>query len=130
MTSPIENFRGVIADYDVIPYAFVPAIAHILPWLELIFGFFLLTGYLTRLSALVISGLCFSFVGLLGFHFLKTGTFPADCGCFGEGSLIHLTGQQVLLMDSFNALLSFRIFLMREPLWSLDAFFSKPRDPS
>ncbi|MSR77306.1 MAG: DoxX family membrane protein [Candidatus Omnitrophica bacterium] len=125
VTAPLENFRGVIAQYEVIPYFFVPVIAAVLPWLELIFGFFLLTGYMTRFSALVTSGLCLSFVTLLGVYFFKTGKFPADCGCFGEGSLIHLSGKQVLMMDSANALLSLRLFFAKKHPWTLDAFFSK-----
>lgn len=120
LIEPMENFRGVVAQYEVIPYIFVPAIALILPWLEFIFGIFLIVGYTTRLSALILALISLGFVLLITATFFKTGQFPSDCGCFGKGSLIHLTGWQVLLLDCANALLGLGIFKKGIHAWTLD----------
>ena len=123
LLEPAANFRGLIAQYEILPYAVIPAIAFVLPWIELIFGAFLIAGYLTRPSALVLSGVSISFVVMLLASYFKTGQFPADCGCFGEGSFIHLTGLQVLALDCANFSLGLAIFRSKNLSFTLDSLF-------
>ncbi|OQA42034.1 MAG: Methylamine utilization protein MauE [Candidatus Omnitrophica bacterium ADurb.Bin314] len=122
---PVENFQAGIAAYDVIPYMMVPWIARIIPWVEFIFGVFMLTGYMTRLSAAVLAGLSWSFVLLICVTWLATRSLPSDCGCFGEGSLVHLKPYQVLIMDLVNTVIGLKLFLTREHPASLDSLLSK-----
>src|SRR3990167_2317244 len=82
---PVENFHAVLAEYPLVPHAAIPLIALTLPWAELVLGVFLVTGYLTRLSAAALLGLCAAFVLLLVTRYMIEGTLPADCGCFGTG---------------------------------------------
>lgn len=127
LMEPVENFQGGMAAYEVIPYAIIPFLAHVIPWIEFFFGAFLILGYLPRLSALVLAGMSLSFVFLILITRIKTGSLPADCGCFGEGSLIHLNPFQVLIMDICNTLIGIRLAFYKNPPLSLAAFLkTKP----
>ncbi len=121
LVEPIENFRGAVAQYEVIPYALVPAIALILPWLELIGGVMMITGYAPKAAAVILGGLCLGFTLILGSSdaFLSMG--GRDCGCFGEGSLIHFSMYQIFVVDLVNFFLCIRLFQLQEHPLSLDS---------
>jgi len=121
---PIENFRGVIADYDVIPYVLVPAIAKIFPWIEVIFGSFMILGYAPRLSSFVLGASSFGFLMLFAVTYLIHGSLPGSCGCFGEGG-VHLTVPQVFVLDTVNFLLAMKLLLMSEHPFSLDKWLRR-----
>jgi len=121
---PAENFRGLLAEYTIIPYVLIPLVAFIMPWVELIAGLFLMLGFAARPSALVLSFLSLGFMAVLLLSKWILGFSPASCGCFGEGG-IQLTVNQVLFLDLFNCLLGLKLFLTRSHLWSLDGFLSK-----
>lgn len=124
LMEPVENFQGGIAAYEIIPYVFIPLIAHVIPWVEFFFGVFLIIGYLPRISALVLAGMSWSFVLLILMTRIVTGALPADCGCFGEGSPIRMTPLQVLLMDICNTLIGLKLALTPKHPFSLTAFLS------
>ena len=128
LMDPVENFQGVMASYEIIPYAVIPLLAHVVPWIEFLFGVFMILGYLPRLSALVLGAMSWSFVVLIVATRVVTGSVPPDCGCFGEGSLIHLQPYQVLVMDIGNAFFAICLALRKDHPFSLAAFLkSKPR---
>ena len=120
LMEPVENFRGAMAAYDLIPYVVIPLLAHVIPWVEFLFGVFLIVGYLPRLSALVLAFMSSSFVVLILGTWLIKGSLPADCGCFGEGSLIHLKPYQVLVMDLCNVFIGIRLALFQNHPFSID----------
>jgi len=122
LMEPVENFQGGMAAYEVIPYAVIPFLAHVIPWIEFLFGVFLILGYLPRISALVLAGMSLSFVLLIAVTRIVTGSLPADCGCFGEGSLVHLKPLQVLALDVCNALIGMHLALLKTHPFSLAAF--------
>lgn len=126
LMEPVENFQGGMAAYEVIPYVLIPFLARVVPWLELIFGFFLIVGYLPRASALILAAMSWSFILLILTTRVVTGALPADCGCFGEGSLIHLTPLQVLALDTFNAIVGLRLALCKEHPFSLARWLTPP----
>lgn len=119
LMEPAANFRGVLTQYEVIPYALVPTIAVIFPWLELVFGVFLILGYAPRVSALILAGFSFIFLIVLGSSKLMLGSVPISCGCFGEGG-IHLTVRQVFFLDLIDAVLAIRLFQKKEHPLSLN----------
>lgn len=122
LVEPVENFQGAMTAYEIIPYAVVPFLAHVIPWIEFLFGAFLISGYLPRVSALVLAVMSLSFVFLILTVRIVTGTLPADCGCFGEGSLIHLKPLQVFIMDVCNTFIGIRLALFKAHPCSLAAF--------
>lgn len=125
LMEPLENFRGIVAQYEIIPSFLVPWIAHILPWMEFLFGVFLIVGWLTRPSALTLSLLSLGFIIILVGSKWFYGLDPADCGCFGENSLFHFSGRQILLLDTFNFLIGLRLFFLRDHFCSLGQWLKK-----
>jgi uncharacterized membrane protein YphA (DoxX/SURF4 family) len=121
LMEPVENFQGGMTAYEVIPYVLIPFLAHVIPWIEFLFGSFLILGYLPRVSALVLAGMSLSFVLLILTTRIVKGALPADCGCFGEGSLIHLKPMQVLAMDVCNTFIGIRLALLKTHPFSLAA---------
>ncbi|MFH1800080.1 MAG: DoxX family protein [Candidatus Omnitrophota bacterium] len=127
LMEPVENFQGAMAAYEMIPYVFIPFLARVIPWIEFFFGAFVILGYLPRVSALVLAVMSLSFVLLILTVRIVTGVLPADCGCFGEGSLIHLKPLQVLIMDVCNVFIGIRLALLKNHPFSLATFLqAKP----
>ncbi len=120
LMEPVENFRAVILQYEVIPYAFAVPIAYVFPWVELIFGAFLILGYAARLSAFVLGLSSLTFLIILGTSNALLEGGASDCGCFGEGSFIHLSTRQVFALDLVNFFLALKLFLTRNHSLSLD----------
>ncbi len=119
LMEPVENFQGGMAAYEIIPYIFIPFLAHVIPWVEFLFGSFLIVGYLPRVSATVLATMSWSFVLLIFITRIVTGGLPADCGCFGEGSIIHLNPYQVFIMDICNTAIGIRLAILKEHPFSL-----------
>ncbi len=73
-------FAQAIANYQILPPAWVNAVALILPWLELVSGICLITGKLMRGGALAITLMLFVFMGALGYNAYRG--VDIACGCF------------------------------------------------
>ncbi len=119
LIEPVENFRGTIVEFDVFPYAWVNVIAHVIPWMELIFGTFLLLGYLPRWSA---AGVCLLSLGLmivLASSDVLIHSGSKVCGCFGQNSLIRLTVRQMFVFDIFSFLIALKLASKKSFPWSL-----------
>ena len=84
---PVEEFHYVIEQYQILSLALAGMIANILPWGELVFGFFLILGFLRRASAVVLAALASGFIFFLSSVILRHVPL-SDCGCFGAG--LHL----------------------------------------
>lgn len=125
LMDPIENFRGVIAQYHVIPYAFVPLVAAVMPWVEFLTGVLMILGYAPRWVSAAAAILHFGFLMVMASSpsFFTSG--GQDCGCFGEGSLIHLSVRQMFLIDSINFVLSIRLAMLKHHAFSLDIRFNR-----
>ena len=120
LVEPIENFRGAIASYELLPESLIALVSYVLPWIELVFGFFLILGYLAQLSALILSVVSIAFVILMGISYKLHGHLPASCGCFGAGGF-HLSPNLVIFLDLFNCLLGLKLFFTKNHPLSLDA---------
>lgn len=118
LIAPIENFVAVIESYQFLKPQFIYPVAFTLPWLELIFGTFLLTGFLTRISAILLSLFSLLFVGLLSRSLILKLPIT-ECGCFGAG--ITLTPQQALLLDLGLLFMAICIIIGPPRRFSLDA---------
>ena len=120
LLEPYENFRGAIANYQGIPYGLTEPIARVLPWLELFFGVSLILGYLPRVSALALALFSFCFLMVLGASNVLLDAGAKDCGCFGEGGIIHLTVHQVFFLDLLNFFLGLKLYSLKEHPASLE----------
>ncbi len=121
---PVENFRGTLAQYEILPYVLVPYIAMTFPWIEFVGGVCLILGYMPRLCALVLGTMSLGFFAVLTVsHFiLKSG--PASCGCFGAKG-IHLSVPQMIVLDFVNAVIGFKLFQLKKHPSALDAWLKK-----
>ncbi len=120
---PYENFRGVLAQYGLLPAALTPVIAQVVPWLELSAGLFLVVGYALPLAALAAAMLSGSFVTLIALSFALGAPVPLHCGCFG--SAIQLSPVQILVLDVLNSILTLTLFWQRPSFLTLDRLFVK-----
>lgn len=76
-------FAGSIANYQVLPYAGNYLAAAILPWIEVICGALLVTGWRARSAAAMVAFMNAFFIILL-FSTVARG-LDIDCGCFKQG---------------------------------------------
>ncbi|MGA3118864.1 MAG: MauE/DoxX family redox-associated membrane protein, partial [Syntrophobacteraceae bacterium] len=109
-----------IANYRLIPYMFLNLGAIILPWIELVTGLFLIIGFKSRSSALVIGLLLIMFDVMVLIN-MYWGA-PITCGCYDtvgepigwkkvlENALMLVFSVQIYYCDRlelFNRLKSF-----------------------
>jgi uncharacterized membrane protein YphA (DoxX/SURF4 family) len=76
-------FAGSVAAYKILPYFGNYLVASILPWLELLCGLMLVTGYKYRSAAMLVFILSLVFMGAL-LSVIFRG-LDIDCGCFRQG---------------------------------------------
>jgi uncharacterized membrane protein YphA (DoxX/SURF4 family) len=114
------QFAEAIANYRLIPYMFLNLGALILPWIELVTGLFLIIGFKSRSSALVIGLLLIMFDVMVLIN-MYWGA-PITCGCYDtvgepigwkkvlENALMLVFSVQIYYCDRlelFNRLKSF-----------------------
>lgn len=97
-----KAFARVIVDYQVLAFALVPAVAVLLPWLELVAGALAIAGRWRRGALAVLTALSALFV-VIGSVTLARGLSPA-CGCFG--ALSARVGPATLLLEVATLALS------------------------
>jgi putative oxidoreductase len=74
------QFAEAVANYRLIPYAFVNFIAVVLPWIELTTGLFLVIGFKSKSSIIVIGVLLIMFDIMILIN-MYLGS-PITCGCY------------------------------------------------
>lgn len=121
--APAEEFALVLEAYPIIPQQMTLTLAAFLPWIELLVGFSLMAGYLTRQAALAAAALLLSFIAALVSAKVRGIALP-HCGCFGAG--FHPSPDATLLMDSGLALFAYLSYKAGASLASLDNWANGP----
>ncbi|MBI1870329.1 MAG: DoxX family membrane protein [Chlamydiae bacterium] len=85
---PIENFEGILSQYEVIAHCLIHPIAFLLPWIEWMGGSLLILGFAPRLTSGILATVVFLFLMVLTSTLIIGGDANLNCGCFGEK--IHL----------------------------------------
>jgi putative oxidoreductase len=73
-------FAQMVSNYSILPPAAIGPVAIVLPWLEVLIGCALISGFFRRGAAFLSGVLLLTFIAALGFN-LARGV-PVDCGCF------------------------------------------------
>lgn len=117
----IESFGGVIRMYDMLPEAFAPHAAIVLPPLEVLLGIMLVVGYKTRAASLLSMILMGVFAVAIAVNAARGASF--DCGClelgrFGISENISMTlaARNIVLILAFLL-----VFNLRKNVLSIDA---------
>jgi len=108
------DFAQNIANYRVFPQVISFSLALVLPWIEVLSGFFLIAGIFRKASALLISCLLVGFLVLI-FSAILRG-LDIDCGCFG--SLSKKVDYKLILTDIVLLFFSLNIFFSRKSITS------------
>lgn len=109
------QFAEATANYRLVPYWFLNLGAVILPWLEFVCGLFLVIGFLSRASAILIGSMLilFNIMILINMYWGA----PITCGCFdtvGEPLGWKKIAENVLLLIFTIHVYYFdRIFMFR-----------------
>lgn len=124
LVSPYQNFLYVIQSYDVFPVIAEKAAAHIVPWLELFLGIFIIIGLWLKQCLKALSVLITGFI-LIVSQALIRGLPIDECGCFGERLSLPLT--TVLLMDSILLVVvgTMILWYRKASVFGLDNYFQK-----
>lgn len=122
LMEPYQNLLAVIYGYKIIAGPAAHFFALTMPWAELIFGAFLVTGLWIRWSAAALWMMNSSFIVAISLALIRKLEIN-DCGCFG-GSRLSMPLQRILMLDIalwfiFSALI---IFPKIARFLSLDAF--------
>ena len=95
LKDPWELFALGISSYQILPLGMVEVVARTLPWLEVVVGVLLASGFGLRISATVTTLLLVVFMVLMIRAYVKG--MEISCGCFGAGEVISW---KTLLRDS------------------------------
>jgi uncharacterized membrane protein YphA (DoxX/SURF4 family) len=116
--APVEEFALVIENYGLATSRdLILILAAFLPWLEVVFGFALIFGFLTRAAAAAIGGMVLAFASAIVLTKLKGIRLP-NCGCFGFG--FHPTPSQELAMNGLWAACAVQAFRQGAERLTLD----------
>lgn len=97
-----ESLAAAIAGYRLLPQAAVLPIAVALPYLELIFGIYLVLGLFTRIAATLVAVMFLVYAGAIASAVLRH--IPANCGCFGPNDASTADWPHVVLDIALTAL--------------------------
>ncbi len=78
-----EWLASVIAGFRLLPSPVIVPLAVALPPIELIFGFYLVIGLFTRVSAITVGVMFLAYAAAIASVVVRH--IPAGCGCFGPG---------------------------------------------
>ncbi|OGR87428.1 MAG: hypothetical protein A3J74_00060 [Elusimicrobia bacterium RIFCSPHIGHO2_02_FULL_57_9] len=119
---PAEEFALVIQYYQIVSPEMALSLATFLPWIELLIGLCLLTGYFTRQASAAAGGLFLMFIIALGSALARGFQLP-NCGCFGAGW--HPSMSTTILMDTGLLLLCALAYVKKDSPLSLDHWCEK-----
>jgi uncharacterized membrane protein YphA (DoxX/SURF4 family) len=83
---PWQMFAMSIDSYQLLPMWAVRMVARTLPWVELLLGIVLMTGFWLRISATAVALMLLVFFSLIVRAWAKG--MEISCGCFGPGEAI------------------------------------------
>ena len=96
LMQPYQNFLAIIRSYELLSGSPAVALAKTMPWAEFVVGVFLILGFWSRISILVLWVFNTVFIGVISSALIRRLPIQ-ECGCFGDS--FSLQPQQVLWLD-------------------------------
>src|SRR3990167_7831937 len=119
---PIEEFIAIGHQWAILPDPLLTWYITLLPWVELVFGIFILLGIFTRWSAVILALCLVSF--LIGIVInMGRGRTLEDCGCFGSAFEFGKTFTGLLIRDIILLLFTFILMCTKQTWLSVDRYF-------
>lgn len=115
---PPEEFMLILKGYHLLPEFLIKPMATIFPWLELLFGTFLLIGLFYPVSLLVV-GLLLTIFTLAIASTLVRGIPLEDCGCF-KSLGIKESGPTALVRNMILLLFWINLYFYKDRRFTLD----------
>ncbi len=116
------RFAEDVANFGVLPPLLVNLFSLILPWAEMIAGLFLILGFLSRSSSLVLLVLLVSFIAGISINIVRGSQI--DCGCFGPGEEL---GVITLLRDLVMLAMGVQILAFDREFFATDSLLRRKR---
>lgn len=126
LMQPWQEFYAVAKLYGVLPDMLLEPFVRVLPWVEVLSGFFFILGWYCRWSGVIILFMLLSFIIAIIFVIVR-GVHLDDCGCFG-GTFLAILGTtpwQVLVRDILLSAAVLFVTLRNDMFLSFDAYFKK-----
>ena len=111
-------FAQSIGNYKILPSAVALIVATVLPWLELLCGVSLLTGFFTGGSSLTVSVLLFMFTLFVVSALLRS--LDISCGCFTQDPNAQKIGWMKVAENIGLLLLSVYLFFSTSKFFTVD----------
>ena len=111
------KFARDIQNFKIVPWAIAIRLAFYLPWLEILCGLALITGWLRAGAVALLTGLTVIFIGAT--IAAKARGIDLDCGCFGS------VGKN--LTFTWHLVIDFAILAALVVLWYMPAGFRAPK---
>jgi len=105
------QFAETIADYRLIPFMFLNLGAVILPWIELVTGLFLIIGFKSKTSVIVIGLLLIMFDVMILINMYQGA--PITCGCYD--TVGEPIGWKKILENALMLVFSVQIYYCDKP---------------
>jgi uncharacterized membrane protein YphA (DoxX/SURF4 family) len=106
------QFAEAIANYRLVPYMVLNLGAVILPWIELVTGLFLIVGFKSRASVVIIGLLLIMFDVMILINMYQGA--PITCGCYD--TVGEPVGWKKTLENALMLLFSIQIYYCDKPL--------------
>jgi uncharacterized membrane protein YphA (DoxX/SURF4 family) len=116
-----ESFARSIENYHLFPVAIINLIALILPWLELLLGFFIILGLFLRTTSLLVS-ILMSFFTILVLSVIFRN-LDISCGCYSSSYGSTQIGWNKFLENLALTLISLMIYLSANSSFTLENYF-------
>ena len=114
-------FAENIANYRILPYPLIHALAISLPWLEIVTGGLLVLGVWTRANAAIAFGLLLVFVFAISQALLRD--LDISCGCFVTSPSAHKMTRWTLYWDLIWLCWAVLVYLHDQDRFSVAALF-------
>ena len=126
LMQPYQNFLATIQTYEILNSGAAEVLARSMPWTEFVVGVFLVLGFWSRISILVLWIFNTVFIGVISSALFRRLPIQ-DCGCFGDS--FSLQPQQTLLLDIalWIVFMFLAAYFNRTQYFSLDNLFDDKR---